>query len=160
MPKQQEIYVYEIPTIPDCTHHSLVTLFGGKVREHIFRASEHLLRMIANFQEGQIALALRFIFDPCTASGLQQRLQLQLAVKIGEGVSKATVKQLVDSGPLYEFYQPSEIKPGDPRKTYDLPDRYPFICELIRQEERVKPLVTEEQNPERIPPLLLFPALL
>ena len=49
MAQQQRIYVYEIPTIPDCTHHSLVTLFGGNVREHIFRASEHLLRMIANF---------------------------------------------------------------------------------------------------------------
>ena len=79
MAQQQRIYVYEIPTIPDCTHHSLVTLCGGNVREHIFRASEHLLRMIANFQEGQIALAIRFIFKPGTDKGIQQRLRLQLS---------------------------------------------------------------------------------
>ena len=114
MAQQRRIYVYNIPAIPDCTHHSLVTLCGGNVREHIFRGCEHLLRMIANFKEGQIALAIRFIFKPETDKGIQQRLKLQLAVKTGEDVSKDTaeqlVKQLVGSGPLIEFYKIQELK--------------------------------------------------
>ena len=148
MAQQQRIYVYEIPTIPDCTHHSLVTLCGGNVREHIFRASEHLLRMIANFQEGQIALAIRFIFKPGSDKGIQQRLKLQLAVKIGEGVTEDTVKQLIDSGPLSEFYEIQ--KAGGPRgegkwpqKEYLLEHDFPAVCEVIRQEETVKPLVSK-----------------
>ena len=151
MVQDRRIYVYNILSIPDCTHHSLVTLCGGNVREHIFRAAEHLLRMIANFQEGQIALTIRFIFNPHTDEGIQQRLKLQLAVKAGEGVSENTVKQLIDSGPLAEFY---EIKPiGKPQKDYPLDGEYPAVCEVIRREERVKPLVPKEQNPGRIPSL-------
>ena len=160
MAQGQEIYVYDIPAIPDCTHHSLVTLCGGNVREHIFRGCEHLLRMIANFKEDQIALAIRFIFKPETNKGIQQRLKLQLAVKIGEGVSKDTakqlVKQLVDSGPLIEFYKIQEVKvPQDkvinPQGEYLLDYDFPAVCEVVRQEETVKPLVSKEQNPGRIP---------
>ena len=160
MAQGQEIYVYDIPAIPDCTHHSLVTLCGGNVREHIFRGCEHLLRMIANFKEDQIALAIRFIFKPETDKGIQQRLKLQLAVKIGEGVSKDTakqlVKQLVDSGPLIEFYEFEEnkgpqSKAKGPKKEYLLDCDFPAVCEVVRQEETVKPLVSKEQNPGRIP---------
>ena len=151
MARERRIYVYNIPAIPDCTHHSLVTLCGGNVREHIFRANEHLLRMIANFQEGRIALMIRFIFNPQTDKGIQQRLKLQLAVKIGEDVSEDTVKQLIDSGPLAEFY---EIRgPKGPQSDYPLPVDFPAVCEVTRQEEKVKPLVSKEQNPGRIPTL-------
>ncbi len=151
MDQDRRIYVYDISSIPDCTHHSLITLCGGNVREHIFRATEHLLRMIANFQQDQIAMAIRFIFDPRTDKGIQQRLKLQLAVKIGDDVSENTVRQLIDSGPLAEFY---EIKPaGKPQKDYPLSCEYPSVCEVIRHEEKVKPLVPKEQNPGRIPSL-------
>ena len=160
MGQGQQIYVYDIPAIPDCTHHSLVTLCGGNVREHIFRGCEHLLRMIANFKEGQIALAIRFIFRPETDNGIQQRLKLQLAVKIGESVSKDTakqlVKQLIDSGPLIEFYKIQEAKGSqdkiiNPQGEYFLDYDFPAVCEVVRQEETVKPLVSKEQNPGRIP---------
>ena len=156
MAQDRRIYVYNIPAIPDCTHHSLVTLCGGNVREHIFRAAEHLLRMIANFREGQITLAIRFIFNPQTDNGIQQRLKLQLAVKVGEGVSKDTVKQLIDSGPLTEFYDIKEVKgPQDkvicPQEEYPLDCDFPAVCEVVRQEETVKPLISKEQNPGRIP---------
>ena len=151
MAQQRRIYVYDIPAIPDCTHHSLVTLCGGNVREHIFRVSEHLLRMVANFKEDQIALAIRFIFDPKTDNGIQQRLKLQLAVKIGKDVSEGTVKQLIDSGPLSEFYETEDSK--GPQRDYPLVHDFPAVCEVIRQEEKVKPLVSKEQNPGRIPSL-------
>ncbi|MFC1675434.1 ATP-binding protein [Planctomycetota bacterium] len=151
MAQRRRIYVYNIPAIPDCTHHSLVTLCGGNVREHIFRASEHLLRMVANFKEDRIALAIRFIFDPKTDNGIQQRLKLQLAVKIGKDVSEGTVKQLIDSGPLSEFYEIEDSK--GPQKDYPLVHGFPAVCEVIRQEEKVKPLVSKEQNPGRIPSL-------
>jgi len=149
MAQHRRIYVYDIPSVPDCTHHSLVTLCGGNVREHIFGAGEHLLRMIANFQEGQITLAIRFIFKPETDNGIQQRLKLQLAVKIGEGVSEDTVKQLIDSGPLAEFYEIRDNK--GPQEEYLLGCDFPAVCEVVHQEETVKPLISKEQNPGRIP---------
>ncbi|MFH1614494.1 MAG: ATP-binding protein [Planctomycetota bacterium] len=149
MGQGQQIYVYDIPAIPDCTHHSLVTLCGGNVREHIFKASEHLLRMITNFQEGQIALAIRFIFKPETDNGIQQRLKLQLAVKIGEGVSKDTVEQLVNSGPLSEFYEIHET--DSVQKEYLLDHDFPAVCEVIRQEKAITPFIPQEENPDRIP---------
>ena len=149
MGQGQRIYVYNIPAIPDCTHHSLVTLCGGNVREHIFKASEHLLRMITNFQEGQIALAIRFIFKPETDNGIQQRLKLQLAVKIGEGVSRDTVEQLVNSGPLSEFYEIHET--DSVQKEYLLDHDFPAVCEVIRQEKAITPFIPQEENPDRIP---------
>ena len=147
--QQKHIYVYEISTIPDCTHHSLVTLCGGNVREHIFRASEHLLRMVSNFQEGQIALAIRFLFRPNTDNGIQQRLKLELAVKVAEGVSEETVRQLIDSGPLAEFYKDPKLKGS--QENYGLDLDFPAICEVVRQEENVKPLVPRKHNPKKIP---------
>jgi len=107
--------------------------------------------MIANFQEGQIALSIRFIFKPETDEGTQQRLKLQLAIKISEGVSKNIVQQLIGSGPLVEFYKIKEVK--GPQEKYLLDYDFPTICEVIRQEEKVKPLVSKEQNPGRIPSL-------
>ena len=149
MTQKRRIYLYEIPTIPDCTHHRLITLCGGNVREHIFQACEHLVRMIANFQEEQLAMAIRFVFNPMITSGLQQRLTLQLAVKIGESVSEHTVGQLINSGPLAEFYEFK--KPEKPQEVYNLDNHYPYICEVIRQEEKIKPLIPKEENPGRIP---------
>ena len=74
------ILTYTVPSIPDVSHHNLVNLFGANVREQIFRADEHLLRIVANFGEGQIVLAVRFLFDPRDRVGPQERLRLQLAV--------------------------------------------------------------------------------
>ena len=133
MAQERRIYVYDIPTIPDCTHHNLVTLCGGNVHEHIFRAGEHLLRMIANFKEGQITLAIRFVFNPETDKGIQQRLKLQLAVKTGNGVSADTVKQLIDSGPLAELYQIEDNKDSQPQQEYPLDHDFPAVCEVVRQ---------------------------
>jgi len=151
MISQRRIYVYEVPSVPDCTHHRLVTLCGGNAREHIFRANEHLLRMVANFQDGQIALAIRLLFHPETESGTQQRLRLELAVGIDTGVSEDTVRQLINCGPLAEFYELRGL--SGPRQDYPLPYEFAAVCELTRREEKVKPLVPKEQNPGRIPSL-------
>lgn len=147
----RRFYVHDIPAIPDCTHHRLVTLCGGDARGHIFAAAEHLLRMVANFQQGQLSLAIRFLFDPDASDGLQRRLSLQIALGVSDVVSEDTVRQLINSGPLSEFYDLK--KPANARDSYDLPQRFPAICEVIRQEERVKPLIRKEENPGRIPEL-------
>ena len=149
MTQNRRIYLYEIPAIPDCTHHRLVTLYGGNVRDRIFQASEHLLRMVANFHEEQLALAIRLVFNPKLTSGLQQRLTLQLAVKVGESVSEHIVSQLIDSGPLAEFYEFK--KPDMSQDVYNLGNHYPYICEVIRQEEKITPVIPKEDNPGRIP---------
>ncbi|GMU20520.1 MAG: hypothetical protein AMXMBFR13_06170 [Phycisphaerae bacterium] len=144
------VFRYLVPSIPDCTHHRLVSQFGGSVREEASRASEQLLRMIANFKEGQIALAIRFLFEPLQGVAPQKRLSIQLAIKTGSGISAGTVHQLIDAGPLAEFY--------DCRQTEGLEDRcaldHPFdsICELVRQEEGIEPLVSREDN-DRVPSL-------
>lgn len=151
MSHPRRIYVYEVPSIPDCTHHRLVTLSGGNAKEHVFRANEHLLRMVANFPAGQTALALRFLFHPETGSGTQRRLRIQIAVKLDPQVSEDTVRQLINCGPLAEFY---EIRgPTGPQEDYPLPLDFPAVCEVMRREEKVKPLVPKEQNPGRIPSL-------
>ncbi|MBC8509622.1 MAG: ATP-binding protein, partial [Chloroflexi bacterium] len=36
-------------------------------------------------------------------------------------------------------------------ETYKLNQKFPAVCEIIRQEERVKPLIPKEQNPGKIP---------
>lgn len=151
MSQQDRTYVCEMTAIPDCTHYRLVTLCGGNVRERIFGAAEHLLRMVANFQEGQLALAVRFVFDPDRSNGLQNRLSLHVAVKVGPRVSEDTVRQLISSGPLAEFYDLSDSTL--PQRSFDLPCQFRAVCEVIRQEERVKPLIPQEQNPGRIPKL-------
>ena len=147
----RRFYVHDIPAIPDCTHHRLVTLCGGDVRGRIFGAAEHLLRMVANFQECQLSLAIRFLFDPDARAGLQRRLKLQIALGASELVSEETVQQLINSGPLTEFYGLKE--PVSARGSYELPRRFPAVCEVVRQEERVKPLIRKEENPGRIPEL-------
>ena len=71
-------------------------------------------------------------------------------------VSEDTVKQLIESGPLAEFYKTNPIE--RPQKDYPLDCEYLAVCEVIRHEERVKPLVPKEQNPGRDTKSLLFPA--
>ena len=160
------IYVYELAAVPDCTHHRLVTLCGGNVRDHVFRAHEHLLRMVANLKEGQLTLAFRFLFDPHTGTGLQNRLRLQLAVKIGEELSEEIVKQIVDAGPLCEFFEKkcrnavcgtvvpmtasvcgtcSASVTLNEHPLFEL-DEFPHVCEIIRQEDRVEAEVPRELN--------------
>ena len=65
------------------------------------------------------------------------------------------MKQLIDSGPLAEFYKFQPIMPdsGNHFKKYQLTHAYDAICEVVRQEQRVKPLVTKQENPGRIPSL-------
>jgi len=167
MAQQRQIYFYEIPTIPDCSYHRLVTLCGGNVKEHINRSFEHLLRMVSNFKEDQIALAIRFVFSPQTSNGVQHRLRLQLAVRTREDISEQVVRQLIDVGPLSEFYKKRCMAPGCTaevkmsasrcsRENCSSPLRleaenfkiegFPYICEIIRQENRIESAVPHEFN--------------
>ncbi|MFC1761011.1 ATP-binding protein [Planctomycetota bacterium] len=167
MTQQRRIYVYDIPSIPDCTHHSLVTLCGGNVKEHINRCFEHLLRMVSNFKQGQIALAIRFVFSPQTSNGVRHRLRLQLAVRTSEDISEQVVRQLIEVGPLSEFYGKGCTAPGcgaelkmsaadcagenccGPlrRETDTFPMReFPCVCEIIRKENRIESAVPHEFN--------------
>jgi len=144
------IFTYHLPSIPDTTDHRLITQYGGDVRKHVYGAWEHLLRMIANFQEGQIALALRMLFGPGQETQRQQRVRLQLAVRIGDGVGGDTVQQLIDAGPLAEFYEfEPQSKPVGP---CPLAHDYTCVCEVVRQEEGIEPLVSKLDN-DRVPAL-------
>lgn len=167
MTQQQRIYVYDIPSIPDCTHHSLVMLCGGNVKEHINRSFEHLLRMVSNFKQDQIALAIRFVFSPQTSNGVRHRLRLKLAVRTGEDVSEQVVRQLIEVGPLSEFYNkrctapgcgaelkmsaadcPGENCPGPLRleaEEFKIRE-FPCVCEVIRKENRIESAVPHEFN--------------
>jgi hypothetical protein len=167
MTQQQRIYVYDIPSIPDCTHHSLVTLCGDNVKEHINCSFEHLLRMVSNFEQDQIALAIRFVFSPQTNGGVRHRLRLKLAVRIGEDISEQVVRQLIDVGPLSEFYTKqctaancgAELRisaadchrehcPGPLRleaEEFEIKD-FPCVCEVIRKENRIESAVPYEFN--------------
>lgn len=148
MSQDRCLYLYDIEAIPDCTHHSLVALCGGSVREYIFKAHEHVLRMLSNFKEGQIGFSICYNYDPDSQGGIQSRLRLQLAVRTSGNVSQDTVRQLIDSGPLSEFYHPVFVEGTD---RYSLPFDFPYVCEIVRREQKVKPLIAREENPGRIP---------
>ncbi len=135
------VFVYDVDAIPDCNDHRLLTLCGGEVRGRIFGGFEHLLRMLANFKDSQVVVSLRFIFDP-SSGGLLNRLGLQLAVKVAEGVSEDIARQLIDAGPLCEFY---EFKNCRSVKELELPD-FPFACEILRREQRVETQLPRELN--------------
>ncbi|MBI1390124.1 MAG: hypothetical protein GC154_16910 [bacterium] len=148
-------FVYKLNAIPDCTHHRLVTLCGGDVRQAIFRAHEQLLRMAANFEPGRLTLSIRFLFDPDTESGLQNRLHTLLLVKTGEGIPADVVRQLIDAGPLCEFYEfkpavetnDSDSNHGEPASPCAFPfPNFPWIYEVIRLEDRVEAEVSKELN--------------
>lgn len=140
----EHIFRYVVPAIPDTSHHRLITLCGGNVSKYVFRGFEQLLRTVANFEDNQLAIAIRFIFNPKRNRGVQNRLKLEIAVKTGERVSADTVYQLIEAGPLQEFYD--IIPEGKFLEDYELPEEYRAACEVIRYEEKVKPLVSQDQN--------------
>ena len=125
---ESNIHLYKIPAIPDCGHHRLITLCGGNVREHVFRSFEQLLRMIANFGDTQITLCLRFLFDPRSSVGIQSRLQLQLILRTN-GLSPEIAAQLIESGPLKEFYP---LEATNSRHDIGLDGQWNGICDLVK----------------------------
>jgi ribosomal protein L40E len=161
-----KIYSYIIPVIPDCSDYRLTSLFGGKVREEIFRSQEHLLRMIAHFDPGRIACAVRFHFNPDLQQGPQKRLVIELVLKIPDDISEEVVRQLIESGPLCEFYQkqcldsscqtPNPFSASRCRKCGALFELHPqaelavddfrYACEILRQEDTVEATVPREIN--------------
>ena len=144
------ILTYDIPNIPDPTRHRLTSLCGGDVREQIFRAHEHLLRTITSFPEGQVTLAIRYQFQPAVAGSPQDRLRLQLAVKLGVELSGNVAKQLVDAGPLGDFYKLKACTQGDPVLGFG--PEFSSICEVVRLEEGIQRQVSRAEN-DRIPAL-------
>ena len=97
--------------------------------------------MITSFEESTITIAFRFIFLPNTGSNPQSRLKLQLAIKISDDITEDTVKQLIETGPLSEFYK------FIPSNNFKFDNSFSAISEVIRQEEVVEPLVPKELNP-------------
>ena len=106
--------------------------------------------MVANFDEGQLVLAIRFLFQQSEGTGLQHRLRLQLAVKVGDGLSDETVRQLIDAGPLAEFYEFEP--PNQAARQYEFEQHFNAISEVVRHEEALEPLISREDN-DRIPSL-------
>ncbi len=144
------VFAYNVTAIPDCTDYRLVTQYGGNARERIFRASEHLLRVVANFGGDQIGLAFRYLFNPSGRDGLQQRLRLQAVLRIAGENPAETARQLIESGPLSEFYTFESME--DYEQQTGLDQGFKAVCELVRQEEGIEPLVSREEN-DRIPSL-------
>ncbi len=162
-----QIYVYHIPVIPDFTDHRLVSLYQGEVKKHIWQAHEQILRIISNFQEKQLTLGIRYKFNPETTHGLQSRLNIQLCVKTADDVSEDLVKQLIDYGPLSDFYQKQCSEPSChainnfrathchkcgnafnlKNKTDTAFPAFPFICEIIRREDTIEIELPRELNP-------------
>ena len=87
------ILTYDLRDIPDCSHHRLLMMCRGNVRERIFLGFEQLLRMVSAFRESQLAIALRYRFDPLADSGSQNRLRLQLALKFEEARSMEVARR-------------------------------------------------------------------
>jgi hypothetical protein len=142
------VFTYEIDAIPDPNEHQLAAQCRGDVRRSVFSGFEHLLRMIARFREGEIALAIRFLFSPDNSAAPQGSLRLQVALKVGRGLRPEIARQLIEVGPICEFYVPrlkqewklpAAQEPLDEcRDTNAAPARFPFACDIIRREDRVE----------------------
>jgi len=99
------ILTYDVEAIPDPNEHQLAALCHGDVRRTVSNGFEHLLRVIARFQEAEIALALRFLFDPKGNGSRHGRLRLQVAMRVGGGVRREVARQLIEVGPICEFFK-------------------------------------------------------
>lgn len=151
-PDGPTILAYEVEAIPDPNEHQLAALCGGDVRRVVAGGFEHLLRVIARFQETEIALALRFLFDPKGSGGRHSRLRLQLAMRLGGGIRQEVARQLVEVGPVCEFF-PFRPEHGSATSRYngrssatsEMPT-LPFACDIIRREDKVETQVPRELN--------------
>lgn len=127
-------YCFYIPEIPDHTHYKYVTSYEGSVKKHIFLRAEHLLRMVANYNPGEITLVLRFFYDPKSAANPQDRMRLTLNLKTAGQISPALIDQIVLHGPMSEFYNFEES--DSHFKDWEL---FHSTTEIIRLEEGLKP---------------------
>ena len=126
---------YHIPEIPDYTHYKYVTAYEGSVLDHIFLRSEHLFRMIANFNPGDITIVFRFRYDPAAGTP-QDRMKLSICAKVAPGFSIDLAEQVIRHGPLAEFYR---ILPGeDPGGSVSF-EPFGAVSEIIRFEECIQP---------------------
>lgn len=135
------VQTYRVPALPDLEHHRLQIVAGGDVQQAIFAGFEQLLRTAANFGDGQLTLGLRFLFTPSATGGLRDRLRLFLIVRAND-LSPEVVQALVQAGPLAEYFH--FMNCGDEEAA--LPDSMCSGCEIIRFEERLKPLVGEAER--------------
>lgn len=146
------VFVYEIDAIPDPDEHQLAALYGGDARRAVASGFEHLLRVIARFQESEIALALRFVFDPEADGGRHSRLRLQVVLRVGAGLRAEVARQLVEVGPICEFFpfRPAHLRDnsGNNGQSSDAAGIHvlPCACDIIRREDRVETQVPRELN--------------
>ena len=137
-----EIFVYEIDSIPDAEDQRLAMICGGNVRERVFQGFEHILRIISQFTERQISLALRYRFNPESNGNRQKRLRLLLAVNV-VGINPDIVRQLIEGGPLSELLGLNQLTSST--KELEVND-LPCACEILRQEERIEAQLPREFN--------------
>jgi hypothetical protein len=134
-------YHFNITEIPDCTHFKFTRLHEGNIGQHIFERSEQLLRMISRFRPGSIACQIKACYNP-KAEYLQGRLKWSLTLYCEEDISQETVDSLITNGPLAPFYEFKETDVSEVSYT-----AFGAVCEIIRYEEALRPLVPKDRNP-------------
>jgi len=132
---------YLLDSVPDPAYPLYRFRAGGDVRSALRDDAGHLLRTFAAFPPGSASLSLQLYYKPASAGENHgvRRLSVSLSGQAFSPAAAASLKLLLESGPLQRFYR---LVPGDPVITPELP----AACSVVRRQELLPATVTAEFN--------------
>jgi len=138
---------YKIIEIPDPFYSQYHMEADGNVLSAVSRDCEHLLRNIANLPPGTASLIVRLQFVPSPDNqNLQSRLVIYIIAQAHENDTIECMRLLLEHGSLNRFYNFRRME------SIDIPIvSLKSVCEVVRREDRLKPLHPPEFN-YKIPP--------
>ena len=154
---------YPVLELPDPRQTTLRDRFGN-VREAIAAGWESLLRTIAGFPADSLSLRLCHLYMPDLDRGTQGRLRLWIRASADERVPPATLRSLIEHGPIADFYLAASslpdgsAAPAGPapwEHLHDLASRPPgsgFVAvgEVVRRLDLLAPYIDRRDN-NRVP---------
>lgn len=137
--------VYSIPTVPDPDSDRLFRTTGGKGRERLVDAMEHMLRVLAGMPAESCSFALRFCYRPNgQACDLRRRLSVDLRVNARSPEWRSAISHLVENGPAADL-----VGLVHNRVTQRLPwTTLRSACHIRHQCYLRKPMVAPDRNPD------------
>ncbi|MBN2328686.1 MAG: DUF87 domain-containing protein [Candidatus Omnitrophica bacterium] len=138
---------YKLKTIADSRDPQCRAAAGENVHRGVLRASEHLMRCLADLPPDAASIGLRVVYDPHPdQQDPQSRCAIYLQSRITRSDQVENLKTLFEKGLHAAYYDLERVDGVDPPW-----ERMNAISDIIRREERIAPLFSSEFN-EKIPP--------
>lgn len=145
---KRTVTVYRVREVPDATDRSLTLLAGGDLYATLQTDGELLLRSLAAFPAGSVSVAIRYVYQPGeSGDDPQKRLTMYVAGQAHDHEMAATLKLLLERGPLARFY---EFRPVDGEHVSW--DGLRARCDIVRRQSLLEPTVAREFN-SKVPAL-------